>query len=330
MTDNKNNYIEINFAKLIKDSFNLIGKFFYLLWNFFVYLLHLFFKYYQISIILFLLILGLIFSSLFVAKNYSSTFIISSNAPKQEYIMSQINKIGKLINNHSYIQAQTILQLPKNQIKEIKDIHAYWRIDIDGDSIADYIDYKNKFQRNPQDSLPIRLTDGFVIRIIYSENLSSQALNTLKNNLVKYLLSLDYVKQEKQIKLHNLELLSKELSKQYIKLDSTSSKLNEFLLENYIPKTLSNQIVFLGNSNNFNPKNFVFYKDEIAIYNKYLETLKEKTKTQEVLSVITEPLYREQTLVFENNITKKIIYLFIITSVLLLIIDNWKKIKDFK
>ncbi|MCX6327625.1 MAG: hypothetical protein NT144_13395 [Bacteroidia bacterium] len=95
-------------------------------------------------------------------KIYSSELTLRSNAVPNSDMITYINRLHYFCIENDSMSLAAALSLPMEKVRLIKDIQAFWAIDMLNDGIPDNVDYKNNFYSN--DTTNKRMEDRFVVR----------------------------------------------------------------------------------------------------------------------------------------------------------------------
>jgi hypothetical protein len=245
---------------------------------------------------------------------YTSDLVLRSNVIGNEQMISYINRLQNLDKK----SLSETLKLSEETVDNIIGINACWIIDLNKDTIPDYVDYKNN--HNIYDTTNIRMEDRFDIQVRIK---SPQELNQLKDGLLNYIGRDPLFQQRNSIRLAQKMELIERLNLDISQLDSLQ-KVKYFEETRKRPDQNGGQIVFLQEQNTQ-----LLYRDIYSLY-----SIKQKLETEidlykgivTVLNDFSLPTTRVNGLLYY---AKQVIPLFFfITLLFLLLFANQKKLKE--
>jgi len=165
-----------------------------------------------VSFALFGMILGYVFYS--VSKPYYiSSLEGNTGGVDNSVVIDHIKKLNQVINKPSLLANH--LSMSIEQAKEIRNIKAYYGIDINRDGRSDYVDFDEKY--NPRDTMQRRVPSFVHIRVsLYDESI----LPELRKALFRYVNNNTYIQNLHRIDREQNEALVKELAKEISKIDT--------------------------------------------------------------------------------------------------------------
>ncbi|MEE4114820.1 MAG: hypothetical protein V2I37_01550 [Marinilabiliaceae bacterium] len=107
--------------------------------------------------------LGLTYISTIVNRPYyESDITLRTNVVPNSELIPYINKLHKYCLDKNTVLLEAALSESGLDITDLKDIEAFWLVDIGNDEIPDFVDYKDKYR--PFDTLNVRMADRLNVR----------------------------------------------------------------------------------------------------------------------------------------------------------------------
>lgn len=149
-----------------------------------------------------------------------------SNSPD---IIQIVNSIS-IPNDESNVALNNDLNLKPEIYNKIISVNASWLIDLDGDGLADLVDYDNNYEINPKkDSLAVRMKDRFNISL----KLKDQTIaDDVQHAILQYLSKHPYVKNINDRRIENYKERASIYKEQASVLDSLQKY--EYFIESQI------------------------------------------------------------------------------------------------
>lgn len=250
---------------------------------------------------------------------YSSELTIKSNTISNADMIPYLNRLHFFCRENNKQAIASDLSVPQNIAEKIKDIQAFWVIDLNNDSFPDYVDYNKRY--NVYDTINKRMKDRLVIRVRIS---SSQDLAFVRDGIFRYVKSNPLFRERNSLRLANEKEMLARLNYDIIQLDSLQ-KVKYFEETRKITPNTSSQMVFLQEQNTQ------------LLYDNIYKLFERKQKIVEELDLYPEII----TLLADFTIPKKpytgmtyygivvIPVFFGLTIILLIIMDNRKKLIKF-
>lgn len=235
---------EIDLLDLTKRISRSTGKMFSTLFNFFknIFLQIFIFIIRKFVYLLIFFIAGAIIGGIiaWIEKPYYITnLIMRSNLVSNVEMMNYINRIHTLCNGQNTIGLSQSLNLDTTIVKNIKDLQAFWMIDINNDGIGDYLDEKNEFidiydtTRSKR-----RLRNEFSVRLMVYDN---SIIEEVQHGMELYINSNDYFIKLNEVKKARLNNLISKTDNEIFVLDSlkrfeyfTKDKIPEITFEKFL------------------------------------------------------------------------------------------------
>ena len=271
-------------------------------------------------LILFAIIGGLIGLVLYnsTKRYYSSYMIAQANGINSADMINYINDLHELCEKSNPQALAFDLQMPDSTARKIKDIQAFYIIDVNKDDIGDYVDFKNSF--NLKDTTQQRLIDRLHVTVEVYQN---TVFEKVKNGLFRYMRKNPYIIKLNEIRRHELQELIAQTDYEITKLDSLQNT-DYFKKGGGIPVQRS-EMVFLAEK-----EPTMYYRDKLSLMNRKQEYQKELELATDAFTVIKD---FTSLAVAENPRNKYIIkYVLILTFlgyIFLLLISKRKEILSF-
>ncbi|NOY37408.1 MAG: hypothetical protein GXO83_07510 [Chlorobi bacterium] len=269
---NKNKNDEIDLLELFRIIGRKINQM--LLWIVRAFLLIIvFFLRNALIISVFIVIGGLIgFAKYKLSKPYySSEMIVRTNALGAGDFINYVNRLHTLAKDNNTPELSRLLAANDSVIQQIKDIQAYWIVDVNKDGIGDYTDYKNNF--NLKDTTQRRLNNRVVVAVkVYNQ----KAFKLIQSGMHNYMISSPWVNQVNNNRKIQLKDLIAQIDNQISKLDSLENY--EYFQKDQMPQAKNGQIVFLN-------------EQEIKLFhNEIIRLYKLKQKYQKEQKIYSAPV----------------------------------------
>ncbi|HOU02170.1 MAG: hypothetical protein GT600_15375 [Bacteroidales bacterium] len=172
-------------------------------------------------------------------KFYSSDIILKSNTIPNADMIEYINKLHTFCIEKNYTELASSLSVSPEEVKNIKDIHAFWFIDLGSDNIPDFVDFRGK--HNPLDTINVRMSDRFLIRVTTS---IPQALSRIKDGIVNYISKNQFFKNQNELRLKQADALLARIDYEVEQLDSLQ-KVKYFEESRRLMPKEGGQMIFL-------------------------------------------------------------------------------------
>jgi hypothetical protein len=131
------------------------------------------------------------------------------------------------------------LSVPPEEVRNIKDVQAFWYIDLGSDDIPDFVDFRGK--HNPLDTINVRMDDRFLIRVKTSV---PQALSSIRDGIFAYINKNQFFKDQNELRLKQADALLARIDYEVEQLDSLQKVKYFEESRRLIPKE-GGQMIFL-------------------------------------------------------------------------------------
>jgi hypothetical protein len=251
---------------------------------------------------------------------YASDMVVRTNAIKASDIISYVDRLHNLVHKKNYHELGNLLSTADSVAFMVKNIQAFWFIDVNNDGIPEYIDYDEKY--NPRDTTVTRLDDRVDIRV---EVFDPHAFEYIREGVYTYFKKNPYINQLNNIrKIQACEII-KNIDIQINKLDSLEDYEYFKKQKDLIPRNRAGQIVVLN-------------EQKVQLYHPYILSLqKQKLELEKEISVYPDPITVIEDftpLSKEENprmgyIEKYALIMGLFGILLLLILESRRKIRRF-
>lgn len=249
---------------------------------------------------------------------YSSEMTIRSNAAGNSDVIAYVNKFHTFCKEKNFSELASALTLDENKVRYIKDIEAFWVVDLGNDYIPDFVDYKRK--HDPLDTVNVFMQDRFVIRVKTS---IPRELGEIRNGLISYIEKNGFFRQQNELRQKQNEALLARFNYEIESLDSLQ-KVKYFEESRRLSPKEGGQMIFLQEY-----KTQLLHDDILNIYQRRQEVERQLTVFNGVVTVLSEftppakPVNR--ALYYGRFIIPAI---FILAIILLIYIDNIDKFRE--
>jgi hypothetical protein len=267
------------------------------------------------------IIIGLVLSRLTEKQSistYSSDMTLRCNGLYTSDVVAYVNRLHQYSLEKNKPALKEALSLSDESVGNIVEIGAYWIIDLMKDGIPDYVDYRNS--HNVYDTLNIRMHDRLDVRV---RIVSPQELSKLRDGIVRFIENDSLFQQRNRVRMRqNAEMIRR--------LDYDIKQLDSLQKVKYFEETRRNQtknggqIVFLQEQ-----KTQLIYDDIYNLYNRKNDLELDRDLYSDIVTVFSDfsiPAKRENSTVYYGRVI--IPLTFCLTLLLLVIIENRKKIKE--
>jgi hypothetical protein len=148
-------------------------------------------------------------------RYYSSSMIAQANGINSSDMITYINDLHTLCQKNNTDALALDLQMPDTTARKIKDIQAFFIIDVNKDEVGDYVDFKNSF--NPKDTTQQQLIDRFYVSVEVYDN---TIFRNVRDGLFRYMRKNPYIIKLNEIRKNELQELIRQSEIEVEKLDS--------------------------------------------------------------------------------------------------------------
>ncbi|MEZ5069633.1 MAG: hypothetical protein R2751_01355 [Bacteroidales bacterium] len=211
-------------------------------------------------------------------RYYISEMLAQPNGFSSVEMANYINDLHELSVKRNYLGIQDAFQIEQEDAKMIKNIEAFFLIDVNHDQIGDYVDYKYKYSAfdTSQHIVENRL-------LIRAEVFDSRVFHKVKAGLKYYVNNNPYLTKVNELRKEELDALINLVNGEIRKLDSLQQ--TEYFAKN-VPEVGSNKEASLFLLSETPTQ--LYYKDKIALLEKKLEYEQEFELSTDPITVIKD------------------------------------------
>ncbi|MCJ7449548.1 MAG: hypothetical protein MUO72_17875 [Bacteroidales bacterium] len=249
---------------------------------------------------------------------YSSEITLRSNMVSNSEMILYINKLNLLLKEENYPVLATSLSINQEKAETISDIEAFWIIDMNNDSIPDFVDYRNK--HNVYDTVDVRMNDRFAIKVEVSD---PQDLTLIRDGILSFVKNNPVFQQKNNLRLDQIDEM-------VVRLDYDIKQLDSLQQVKYFEETRNRrpeeggQMIFLQEQ-----KTQLIYEDIYKLYNIKQELEQERNLYPGTVTIINDFYLPNKRYNGGYYFGKVIIPLFFgLTLLCLILIRNRKKLQE--
>jgi len=248
---------------------------------------------------------------------YSSEITLRSNTVPNAEMIHYVNKLHTFCREDNIIELAAALSVDTGKVRNIADIRAFWVIDLGKDYIPDYVDYKNRHK--VLDTLNVRMADRFVIQVKTS---IPQELNAIRDGIMAFARKNDFFIQQNDLRLQQNEVLKSRFDYEIEQLDSLQQVKYFEESRKLMPKE-GGQMIFLQEY-----KTQLLHDDIYNLIRRRQDMEAQLTIYSDLITLLsdfTPPAKPENGALYYGKVI--IPLLFLLTVILLLITDNWRRLR---
>lgn len=251
-------------------------------------------------------------------KYYTSELTLKSNTIPNVDMISYVNKLHTFCKEENYGELASALSVSPEKVKYIRDIEAFWMIDMGKDNIPDYVDFHGR--HNVLDTLNIRMQERFVVRVKTS---IPQELSGIRDGIFSYIQNNKFYANQNTLRLKQVDDLLARIDYEVQQLDSLQ-KVKYFEESRRLMPKEGGQMIFLQDY-----KTQLLYTDigELIRQKQDLEKIKEiYPELITLINDFTPPFKPENGTLYYGKVVIPVI--FFLTIILILLIRNRKKVTE--
>ncbi len=318
-SENKTRGDEIDLLELFSRLGSSVGKGFKAVWN---GLLYAFFFIIRnmiwLGISIFIGVAASYLLKLSAEKFYSSDIILRSNTIPNADMISYINKLHTFCEEKNYAELASSLSVPQEEVKYIKDIQAFWYIDLGSDKIPDYVDFRGK--HNVLDTINVRMSDRFLIRVKTS---IPKALSRIREGIFSYIGKNQFFRDQNELRLKQADALMARIDYEVDQLDSLQ-KVKYFEESRRLMPKEGGQMIFLQDY-----QTQLLHEDITKLITQRQEIERTRTIYSELITLLsdfTPPIKPKNGTLYYGKILIPLI--FCISIILIILIRNRAKLAE--
>jgi hypothetical protein len=249
---------------------------------------------------------------------YSSEITVRSNTVSNFEMISYINKLNLLLKEENYPVLATSLSINQKKAEAIREIETFWIIDMNNDSIPDFVDFRNK--HSVYDTVDVRMKDRFVIKVEVSD---PPDLILIRDGILSFVKNNPAFQQKNNLRLNQINEMVARLDYDIIQLDSLQQVKYFEETRNRRPEE-GGQMIFLQEQ-----KTQLVYEDIYKLYNIKLKLEQEKNLNPDNITIINDFYLPNKRLNGGYYFGKVIIPLFFgLTLLYLILFKNRKRLQE--
>jgi len=191
-------------------------------------------------------------------------------------MINYINDLHDLCQKNNTPGLAYSLEMKDSTAAKIKNIQAFFVIDVNKDEVGDYVDFKETF--NLKDTTQQRLEDRIHVTVEVYDN---KVFENVKNGLFRYMRNNPYLIKLNEIRRNELKELITQTNYEIAKLDSVQDT-EYFGKSNNLPVKQSD-MMFLSEK-----EQHMYYRDKLALLNRKQEYYKELELSSDAFTVIKD------------------------------------------
>ena len=251
-------------------------------------------------------------------KFYTSELTLRTNTIPNVEMISFINRLHTFCKEENNSELASALSVTPEKVKYIRDIEAFWMIDLGKDKIPDYVDFHGKY--NVLDTHYIRIQDRFVIRV---KTTIPQELSGLRDGIFSYIQNNQFYVDQNTLRLKQVDDLLARIDYEVQQLDSLQ-KVKYFEESRRLMPKEGGQMIFLQD-----------YQTQL-LHNDISDLIRQKQDLERtkaiypgiitLLNDFTPPLKPDNGMLYYGKVVIPVI--FILTLILILLIMNRNKLTE--
>jgi hypothetical protein len=210
-------------------------------------------------------------------RYYSSDLIAQSNGITAIDMVQYINDLNGFTKKQNTPALSNALNLSDSVSKKIKNIEAYYYIDVNKDKIGDYVDFDKTF--DPKDTNLVIDEHRFFLKVEVFDN---TIFASVKTGIYSYVAKNPYLMQLNDIRKKELQELVSTTEYEITKLDSLQN-IDYFKNNNQLRTSNDSRLMFLSEKDKQ-----LYYKDKMKLILKKQEYLKELEMATDPITIIKD------------------------------------------
>jgi hypothetical protein len=249
---------------------------------------------------------------------YSSDITLRSNTISNVEMINYINKLHTFCSEVNLDELASALSVSRDKVKDIKDIEAFWIIDLGSDEIPDYVDFRGN--HNVLDTINIRMQDRFLIRV---KTTVPQELSAIRDGIISFVEKNQFFQEQNDLRLKQADYLLARLNYEVQQLDSLQ-KVKYFEESRRLMPKDGGQMIFLQEY-----KTQLLHEDIYRLIRQRQEIEKMQTIYDGLITLISDftPSSKpDNGALYYGKVVIPLI--FVLAIILLLSLDNRKRLVD--
>lgn len=170
---------------------------------------------------------------------YTSDITLRSNTITNVEMISYVNRLHTFCREENLDELASALSVDRRKVKDIKDIKAFWIIDMGRDGTQDYVDFRDK--HNVLDTINVRMQDRFLIRVKTS---IPQELAGIRDGIIAFIKKNEFYQNQNTLRIKQSNDLLARIDYEVQQLDSLQ-KIKYFEESRKLIPKEGGQIIFL-------------------------------------------------------------------------------------
>ena len=251
-------------------------------------------------------------------RYYSSNILMKSNTVPNVEMINYINKLHTFCREANFDELAVALSVNLEKVEDIKDIQAFWIIDLGADGIEDYVDFQNK--HNVLDTINIRMEDRFIIRV---KTTIPHELSGIRDGIIAFIEKNSFYQNQNTLRIKQSNDMLARIDYEVQQLDSLQ-KIKYFEESRRLLPKEGGQMIFLQD-----------YQTQL-LHGDISELIRQKQDIERMqiiygdlitlLSDFTPPYKPENGALYYGKVMIPLI--FVLTIIILLVVDNRKRLVD--
>ena len=251
-------------------------------------------------------------------RYYSSNILMKSNTVPNVEMINYINKLHTFCREANLDELAAALSVNLEKVEDIKDIQAFWIIDLGADGIEDYVDFHNK--HNVLDTINIRMEDRFIIRV---KTTIPHELSGIRDGIIAFIEKNSFYQNQNTLRIKQSNDMLARIDYEVQQLDSLQ-KIKYFEESRRLLPKEGGQMIFLQD-----------YQTQL-LHGDISELIRQKQDIERMqiiygdlitlLSDFTPPYKPENGALYYGKVMIPLI--FVLTIIILLVVDNRKRLVD--
>jgi hypothetical protein len=210
-------------------------------------------------------------------RYYSSELIAQPNGISAVEMVEYINDLNKHCIKRNTDALSLTLQQPDSVAQKIKNIEAFYYIDVNGDRKGDFVDIKRIY--NPEDTTKKIDNNKILVQVQVFDN---KIFEKIKTGIFHYISSNPYLTKLNQIRINELKELISYTKIEVLKLDSLQN-VEYFKTNSSFTSSNDNRLMFISEKDKQ-----MYYKDKIILLYQKQEYIKELELATKPLTIIKD------------------------------------------
>lgn len=210
-------------------------------------------------------------------RYYSSELIAQPNGINAVEMVEYINDLNKHCTKGNTEALALTLQQPDSIAKKIKNIEAFYYLDVNGDEQGDFADFKHTY--NPADTSQRIDNKRILVQVqVYDNNI----FDKVRKGIFNYIASNPYLTKLNEIRVQELQELIAYIESEVQKLDSLQN-VDYFKTDSRYSTSNDNRLMFLSEKDKQ-----MYYKDKMSLISRKQSYSKELELATKPLTIIKD------------------------------------------